>query len=79
MGCNSYLIVSALIKRVRIPKEDGSERLLGIPTVLGRVIQQAIVQALSPIFVDPTFSEHTSRPSHSITAKRLHLPIAFEI
>jgi len=44
------------VKRVRIPKGDGTERLLGIPVVLDRVIQQAIVQILSPIF-DPTFSE----------------------
>ncbi|UYM18953.1 reverse transcriptase domain-containing protein [Endozoicomonas euniceicola] len=36
-------------------KPDGGERLLGIPTVMDRVIQQAIVQVLSPIF-DPDFS-----------------------
>lgn len=54
------------VKRVRIPKDDNSERLLGIPTVLDRVIQQAIVQVLSPIF-DPTFSEHSHgfRPNRS--------------
>jgi len=43
---------------VTIPKPDGGERQLGIPTVLDRLIQQALLQALSPRF-DPTFSEHS--------------------
>ena len=46
------------VKRVEIDKPDGGKRLLGIPTVLDRVIQQAIMQILSPIF-DPTFSKHS--------------------
>lgn len=54
------------VKRARIPKDDGTQRLLGIPTVLDRVIQQAIVQVLSPLF-DPSFSEYSYgfRPKRS--------------
>ena len=43
------------VRRVVIPKPGGGERLLGVPTCLDRLIQQAIAQVLTPVF-DPQFS-----------------------
>jgi len=53
------------VKRVEIPKPDGGVRKLGIPTVLDRFIQQAVMQVLQRRW-DPTFSEH----SHGFRPKR---------
>ena len=46
------------VLRVEIPKPNGGVRKLGIPTVVDRVIEQAIVQVLTPI-VEPYFSEYS--------------------
>lgn len=46
------------VRRVEIPKPDGGVRLLGVPTVIDRMIQQALVQVRQPIF-EPTFSDNS--------------------
>ncbi|KCV34434.1 RNA-directed DNA polymerase domain protein, partial [Bordetella bronchiseptica 00-P-2796] len=50
----------------RVPKPGGGTRELGIPTVVDRLIQQALLQVLQPL-IDPTFSEHSYgfRPGRS--------------
>jgi RNA-directed DNA polymerase len=54
------------VRRKTIDKPDGGQRLLGIPNIIDRLLQQAIVQVLTPLF-DPTFSEssHGFRPQRS--------------
>ena len=65
------------VKRVEIPKDNGGVRLLGIPIVSDRVIQQAITQVLVPIF-DPHFSESSygyrpGRSAHQAVQKVVEL------
>ena len=54
------------VKRVEIPKPAGGVRKLGVPTVMDRLIQQAVLQVLQPLW-DPTFSEFSFgfRPGRS--------------
>ena len=61
------------MKRVQIPKPDGGERGLGIPTVLDRFIQQALLQKLQPLW-EPDFSDHSygfrpGRSAHQAVAR----------
>ena len=66
------------IREVPIPKPNGGMRTLGIPNVQDRLIQQAILQALTPVF-DPGMSAHSYgfRPGrsahHALDAARAHV------
>lgn len=61
------------LKRVEIPKPDGGIRKLGVPSVVDRLIQQALLQVLQTRW-DPTFSKHSydfrpGRPAHQAVAQ----------
>ena len=64
------------VKRVEIPKPDGGVRKLGVPCVVDRLIQQAVLQVLQERW-DPTFSEHSfgfrpGRSAHQAVAQAQH-------
>ena len=72
------------VRRVGIPKSDGSEREWGIPTVVDRLIQQALLQVLQPL-IDPTFSEHSHgfrpgrRARDAVLAAQRHVQDGFRV
>ncbi len=58
---------------VETPKPGGGMRQLGIPTVVDRLVQQAILQVLEPL-LDPTFSESTGSFPGAMPTKRCASP-----
>jgi len=71
------------VRRVEIPKPGGGIRQLGIPTVLDRLIQQALLQVLTPIFdpdfVDESYGFRPGRSAHdAIRAAQEHLAAGYE-
>lgn len=72
------------VRRVEIPKPDGGIRMLGIPTVIDRMIQQAIAQVLSPVF-EKEFSEYSYgfRPGrnahHAIKQAEMYINEGYKI
>ncbi|MGR5120205.1 group II intron reverse transcriptase/maturase [Vibrio astriarenae] len=57
------------VKRVEIPKDDGGVRLLGIPTVRDRVVQQVLNDILTPIFEEQFFGYRPNRSCHDAINK----------
>ena len=72
------------VRRVLLPKSGGGMRELGIPTVLDRLIQQALLQILQPR-IDPSFSEHSygfrprRRAHDAVLAAQRHVQAGYRI